>query len=264
MKISRLLILLLLFGPIAYGQETKKTGLVKASKCAFISTGISVPMGNFSQTAAEIGPKGNAKPGFYIAGSVDLFWKFAGWKIEANTTFNPIETKLLYIKETFPDVKTGTWTNTKLLTGPQIKLGSDELYATIGVMLGGMWLYYPAFTIESDDEQTVMKIQNTGICNFAQQLHVTIHYPISEKISLGVTLKYEHANAKAQYLQIIKSYHLGNAYNLEYETGVPHRISNDPPPLEAYTGWVGYGKSEVTVNQKVMELKIGMNVQIKL
>ena len=259
-----LILLFLLLGLVASGQETEKTGTAKVSKCAFISTGISVPMRDFSQTAAEIGPKGNAKPGFYIAGSVDVFWKTAGWKFEGNTTFNPVETTQLNIKETFPDVKTGTWTNTKLLTGPQLKIGSDELYATIGVMLGGMWLYYPAFTAEIDGQETIMKMQNISTLNFAQQYHAGLSYAINENIALGLTIKYEHANAEAQYLKIIEKYQLGNAFNLEYEQGTQHRINNSQPSGEAYTGWIGYGRSEHTISQKVTELKIGINVQIKL
>ena len=264
MKKTCILTVLLLFGLIAQGQETEKPNRAIISKTATLSTGVSIPVDDFAETATDIGPAGNAKPGFYLAGSVDLFRKFAGWKFEANTTFNPIETNKLVIIENYPDTETGTWTNVKLLTGPQIKFGSDKLNATIGAMFGGMWLYYPAFTVEIDGQETIMKMQNISTRNFAQQYHAGLSYAITKNIALGFTIKYEHANAEAQYLKITEKYQLGNAFNLEYEQGTQSRINNSPPSGEAYTGWIGYGRSEHTINQKVTELKAGLSVQIIL
>jgi hypothetical protein len=261
MKKSLIIFIFLAFAIAVSAQESKKVNNNKLLKSATVTTGISLPMGDFAETGTEIGPAGNAKPGFFLAGSVDLLRGYFGWRFEANTAFNPIETNQLAIMESSPEAETGTWTNTKLLTGLLINLGSEQLNVTIGVMLGGMWLYYPAFTAEKDDPSTLMKIQNINSGNFALQYHAALSYSITEKIALGLTLKYEHTKAEAQYLQTLEKYQLGNAFNLENE---PHRISNELPSGESYTGWTGYGRSEHTISQKVTELKIGIGVQFRL
>lgn len=257
--------LLIFYGLIATGQETDKQRIAKPSKSATISSGIALPGGDFSKTGSEISPYGNAKPGFFIAGSADLHWKYFGWRFEAGADFNPIDVSMLNIAQAHPNAEIKHWTETKLLSGPFINFKFEKSSLRFGTQAGVLWLRYPTIVIGEG-----YKIQPVPTANFASQIYVEWSYPLSEKLSVGINAKHEFSGAEAKYIEIQKFYQLGNAFNLEYEAGRPYRIqprmtnepNTDPGPI--YTGWFGTSRSEGSVKQKISTIQIGFHIKFKL
>lgn len=264
-KLLLFAVLFIFFGLIVTGQENEKPDKTKRSKIVTVSTGLSLPMGDFSETDTEIGPAGNAKAGFFIAGSADLQWKYFGWRFEAGADFNPIDVSMLNIAQAHPNAEIKHWTKTKLMSGPFISVRLKKSDLQFGAMAGANWLYYPAITFNDGH-----KIQSIPTTNFAGQFFMEWSYPLSDKVSVGINAKYEFSNAKAKYLEIQKFYQLGNAFNLEYEASRPFRIQDrmtnnpniDPGPI--YTGWFGTSRSEGSVKQKISTIQIGVHIKFKL
>lgn len=259
MKQLFILIIALVCTTFCFCQSTTVQGKEYPVKSVAFFTGIAIPMGDFTKTGYEFGPSGNANPGVSLAGTVDLQWKHYGWRFEAGANFNPVNSSNLYITEMYPDAEIKHWTGTKLLTGPFMNFKLKKSSLRVGAQTGALWLRYPTVIISEGN-----KIQPIPRANFAGQLYAEWSYPVSEKMSVGINIKYEFSNAEVKFREVRRFYQMGNTFNLEYEAGRPFRMTNDPPPGPTSTGWIGTGRAENSTKQKVTNLQIGFHLQMRL
>jgi hypothetical protein len=266
MKRFLILIISIAYSFFCFSQSSTGKSKEYPVKSVAFSTDIVIPTSDFTNTGSGIAPTGNAKTGYNITGSVDLQWKYFGWRFEGGANFNPVNASNLIITEIYPDAEVKHWTVTNLLSGPFIRIKLKESDLQFGAMAGANWVCYPAITFNDGH-----KIQSVPTTNFASQFYVGWSYPLSDKLSVGINAKYEFSNAEAKYQEIQKFSQLGNAFNLEYYNPfkprmLQERMTNNPytDPGPIYTGWIGTGRSEGSVKQKISTIQIGFHVRFKL